>query len=94
MPVVPLFYIRNTRSVVGNCALWWCEGGHGYTCDLKLAWKVPLERAIDICRSRPEQDTYLPCEAVESIAELHVDSQKLPLRGHRFKVVKREAVTA
>ena len=72
MSAAPLFYIRNTKSVVGNCALWWRPDGEGYTCDLRLAWKVPLEQAKNICRSRPEQDVYLPCEAVESIAQVHV----------------------
>lgn len=33
----PMYYIRNTKAVVGNSILWWADGGHGYTCDLRKA---------------------------------------------------------
>jgi len=29
-----LYYIQDTRSVVGNCALWWRKDDQGYTCDI------------------------------------------------------------
>ena len=32
-----LYYIQDPRQCVGNSALWWRKGGHGYTCDLRQA---------------------------------------------------------
>lgn len=32
-----LYYVQDTRSVVGNCALWWRENGAGYTCAIDEA---------------------------------------------------------
>lgn len=72
-----MYYIRNTRSVVGNSALWWADGGHGYTCDLKKAWKVPETKARSICSDRPEQDYMIKATDVEKLVEHHVDSQLL-----------------
>lgn len=71
-PYEPLFYIQDTRSTVGNSALWWAEGGHGYTCDLRHAWKVPASW-------KPDRDTDLlrRCDVVDALAERHVDVQKL-----------------
>jgi hypothetical protein len=73
-----MFYIRNMQPVaVGNCALWCAEGGHGYTCDLKKAWRVDGTHAASICRDRPEQDKAYPCEVIDRLAVLHVDVQEL-----------------
>lgn len=71
------YYIRNTKSVVGNCALWWAEGGHGYTSDLDKAWCVTEAKAREICRNRPEQDVAYPLEMVNRAARRHVDVQSL-----------------
>ena len=32
-----LYYVQDTRQIVGNCALWWRMGAKGYTCDLDEA---------------------------------------------------------
>jgi len=72
-----LYYIQNTRSVVGNSALWWRIDGHGYTCDLSQAWKVTKQKAEGICRDRPEQDVMHKCSVVDALAERHVDVQRL-----------------
>ena len=66
-----LYYIQGTRQCVGNSALWWREGGHGYTCDLKQAWKVPLDKA----KSYRETDVPRLCSAMDALAETHVDVQ-------------------
>ncbi len=34
---MPKFYIMDTRQVVGNCVLWWCPDGAGYTTQLEEA---------------------------------------------------------
>lgn len=72
----PLYYIQDTRSYTGNSAMWWCSDGHGYTSDLAQAWKVPLEKAQAMHRSR-ETDVPWPCEEIDSRAQLHFDMQKL-----------------
>lgn len=32
-----LYYVQDTRNVVGNCAMFWAIDGSGYTCDLDKA---------------------------------------------------------
>src|SRR5271165_564303 len=73
---VPLYYIQNT-GYCGNCIKFWCIDGHGYTLDLKQAWKVPQERADKICRSRPHEDIPLLASDIDAIAQLHVNSESL-----------------
>ncbi len=88
-----MYYVRNTRSVVGNSILWWADGGHGYTCDLSKAWKVPKSKAASICRDRPEQDVMVKAKYAERSTERHVDSQLFPLHPNRRRKPKaKEAV--
>lgn len=81
-----LFYIQDGRQVIGNCLAWWRENGQGYTADLKQAWKVPYDKALEIERNR-ETEIIWPCDTIDSIAQIHVDIQYLrPLqRGDREK---------
>lgn len=32
-----LFYVQDTRQIIGNAVLWWAKDGHGYTCDITKA---------------------------------------------------------
>lgn len=68
----PLFYVQDTRSVVGNSASWWRFEGNGYTCNLNEAWKVP-----GTWRGR-DTDVLRACLEVDAMAERHCDVQKLP----------------
>lgn len=79
----PMFYIRNAKAVVGNSILWWADEGHGYTCDLRKAWKVPESKARSICRDRPKEDFMVLAKKVEASTQLHVDSQLFPLRSRK-----------
>ena len=79
----PMYYVRNVSKVVGNSVLWWAEGGHGYTCDLRKAWKVPESKAREICRDRPKEDFIVLAKKAEAATELHVDSQLFPLHNRR-----------
>jgi hypothetical protein len=83
----PMYYIRNTKAVVGNSILWWADGGHGYTCDLAKAWKVPYmqAQALVICanRNNPREDFMVPAKKAEALTELHVDSHLFPLHNRR-----------
>lgn len=73
MPKPELYYIQDTRECVGNSALWWREGGHGYTCDLRQAWKVEREEWFG---SR-DTDVLRPVSEMDWIAEMHVDVQRI-----------------
>jgi hypothetical protein len=66
-----IYYIQDTRSVVGNCMLLWnpCRGG--YTCDLRQAGKYTREEAEQIVRSRGT-DVAWPVDYLDSIAVSHV----------------------
>jgi hypothetical protein len=82
----PMYYVRNTRAVVGNSVLWWADGGHGYTCDLAKAWKVPESKARRICAMRDKgTDVMVPAKKAEASTQLHVDSQLFPLHNKRTK---------
>lgn len=79
VPDQSLFYIRDKRQVVGNCALWWCPNGHGYTCNLDEAGLFTEEEARDITRNR-DTDVAYRAEEVQKHAIRHVrfDSQLAP----------------
>lgn len=70
-----LYYIRN--KFVGNCALWWREGGLGYTCDLREAGKFTREEAERVCYDRPGEDFMHAVDKVDAIAQMHVDVNRL-----------------
>jgi hypothetical protein len=71
-----LFYIRDTRSYVGNCVLWWRAGRNGYTTNLDDAEQFVREEAEKICSER-DTDVMYPVSKMENIARLHVDHQDL-----------------
>ena len=68
-----LYYIQDTRQVVGNSAVWWREHGSGYTCDLNEAWKVSFE----IASCYRKTDVPRRCTVIDRISERHCDVQKL-----------------
>ena len=73
------FYVQDNRQYVGNCVLWWCPEGAGYTCHLKNAglWTAsmrPFPRKSDI---------KWPYLEVKRSATLMVDHQLLQ-RGARL----------
>ena len=79
------YYIQN-RLPVGNCVLWWREGGNGYTCDLDKAGLFDETEAPKIVKSRPDIDIAWKRYDVEAYAVRHVDLQNLisnfqPLRS-------------
>lgn len=69
------FYILESGSVVGNCAMWWRPEGRGYTCDLSDAGKYTADQAK---RLRPS-DVPVPCAVADAAAVRHVrfDGQAL-----------------
>lgn len=65
------FYILDTRSVVGNCALWWGKNRSGYVCDLSEAGRYTEAEALEIASVRGT-DIPLPCSEVERCVVRHV----------------------
>lgn len=63
-----LFYILDTRSVVGNCGVWWRADRNGYTCDLTKAGRYGEGETKGL---RPT-DIALPCDEVDALAVQHV----------------------
>ena len=69
--VEAMFYILDTRSVVGNCAMWWGEGGKGYTCDLDKAGLYPKAEGDEMHEMR-DTDVPVPQEMAERLVAKHV----------------------
>ena len=82
------YYILDTREVVGNCAVWWCPDGSGYTCDLEEAGLYTLEEAS--CHRNT--DIPVPREKARQVAVTHVRSDRLSVytragdRRHRLAI--------
>ena len=64
-----LFYIRDARQVVGNCALWWAVNGAGYTCELDQAGVYTYDEAFS---GRRATDIPYEIEEVEKLVVRHV----------------------
>lgn len=62
------FYILATTEIVGNCALWWCPDGKGYTCELEKAGLYTLAEASSHRRS----DVPIHRSIAESVRVSHV----------------------
>lgn len=63
-----LYYVQDTRQIVGNCVLWWCPDSNGYTTQLNEAGLYTRERVL---RMR-DTDRPWPKELVESCVVTHV----------------------
>lgn len=63
-----LYYILDTRTVVGNCGLWWRAGRDGYTCDLAEAGRFRETET----RGLRTTDIALPCDEVDGLIVQHV----------------------
>lgn len=63
-----LYYVQDTRQVVGNCGLWWRAERAGYSCNLDEAGKYTGEEAA---RMR-DTDVAWPIAHVEANVVRHV----------------------
>lgn len=68
-----LYFIQDSRQVVGNCALWWRVDAGGYTCELREAG---LYSGVE-AKSMRTTDIAWPADAVRSIVVQHVRSEGL-----------------
>ena len=69
----PLFYIQDTRSFVGDSALWWRPEGKGYTVNLDEAGTYTAAQ----CRGNRDTDRPVPVEIAMSVASTHVIAGRL-----------------
>ena len=79
-----LYYIQDTRCVVGNCAVWWRAKGQGYTCDLGDAGVYTEDEARSYT-NRPS-DKLRPKDETDALVVRHVrneDMRELGARGGR-----------
>ncbi len=67
------FYVLDARSIVGNCCMWWCPNGKGYTCNLDDAGLYTREQ-VDNMRG---SDVAVPREVAERLAVRHVRIEHL-----------------
>lgn len=68
-----LYYVQDTRSVVGNCGSWWAPNGAGYVCCIDDAGKYP-GKAV---RSMRDTDVPWPIDHVlqHVVRHVRVDNQ-------------------
>jgi hypothetical protein len=71
------FYVLDARTVVGNCAMWWCPNGQGYTCDITKAGLYTKER----CASMRLSDVPIHRDVVTGLIVQHVKLDHLRQAG-------------
>jgi hypothetical protein len=76
---MPLFYILDTRQIIGNEALWWCPNRAGYTTNLDEAGQYTEEQTKGL---RPT-DIPVPVEVAKRLAHASVFSDHLLAEGFK-----------
>jgi len=76
-----LYYIQDTRSVVGNCAMFWGPNGCGYVCELNDAGVYPKDKALSIGRGR-SSDVPWPKALIDANAVTHCRSDTMRRLEH------------
>ena len=96
MSEAKMYYVRDMRQVVGNCALWWRKGDAGYTCNLEEAALYTEEEARKRTQDRDGMHVAYPADQVRAIVvtHVHVDTlayaevPKLRVRGMKPRKVR------
>ncbi len=75
-----LYYVQDTRSIVGNCGSWWAPNGAGYVCSIDEAGKYTGAYVAD--HMSRETDVAWPVEYVEqrTVRHCRVDNQAFERR--------------
>ncbi len=82
-----LFYLQDSRQIVGNDMMFWAWHGRGYTSDLRKAHVYTKEEAEQQHRSRPS-DVPWPKDYIDSLTRPACDIQKVNRR-----VIKKAGIT-
>jgi hypothetical protein len=70
------YYLQDSRSFVGNCVMFWAEGGRGYTTDIDAAHIFTKEQAFAQNKCR-DTDKPIPCSIINPLARKTIDVQDL-----------------
>lgn len=68
----PDLYYLQCRAYCGNSLLWWRQGRHGYTCDVRQAHVFTKDEAFSQHRCRPEMDLPWRKDYIDAKVEHHV----------------------
>jgi hypothetical protein len=68
-----VYLIQDTRQFVGNCVLWWCPKGAGYTTEFTEAGRFTEEEI----RGNRDTDVAIPIEAATAACVTHVRAETL-----------------
>ena len=71
-----MYYLCDSRSIVGNCLQFWGLGGCGYTYNLDKAEVYSETLAMEMHKQRTTDMPY-PKDVVDSLAQWHIDHQFL-----------------
>ena len=75
IPNPELFYLQVHGSYSGDSLIWWREGKHGYTCDIKQAHAFTREEAYAQHRCRPEDRPWRK-DYVDAHLQHHVSNER------------------
>lgn len=81
------YYMRDSRSIVGNACTWWALNSKGYTCDIRCAEIFLEEDAIKQQNSRGTDQPW-PIEYIQAITTHHVDIQDLQNKSEKHHKLK------
>lgn len=71
-----LYYLCDTRTVVGNCLMFWRKGAKGYSCDLNQAEVYTEKEAMSLHKGR-ETDVPMPKDLLDLLVKRHIDHQDI-----------------
>ncbi len=71
-----MYYLCDSRTIVGNCLQFWGLNGKGYTYNLDKAQVYSETEAMDMHKQRTTDMPY-PKDVVDSLAQRHIDHQFL-----------------
>lgn len=74
-----LYFLRDTRSTVGNSVVWWAHNDRGYTCDIRRA-KIFTQKQVDELIDRGSDVPY-PIDRILPLVQHHIDFQDLSDEG-------------
>jgi hypothetical protein len=79
-----LYYLQDTRTIVGNCGSWWRPDGNGYCCNITDAGQYTGHQV----KSKRDTDVPWPVAYVlaNTVTHVRVDTEAF----HRFDDVKHQ----
>lgn len=82
------FYLQDTRSTVGNSALWWAIANAGYTVDIRCARVWTLEEKLEKEKDLRSTDKFWPKADIDRLVQHHIDVQDLYYKDNTGEVAR------